>query len=146
MFLVWALPLLAEIRIAQGRFEEALRLATEAEQCGGPHNRLALLVVHGVRARAHARLGAVQEARGAAVAAVAAAAETDSLVDQALTQEALAEALAAAGELPAALAAAEEAARLFTSLERMLLARRATALVEEIERRSARITEPTTAG
>jgi tetratricopeptide (TPR) repeat protein len=134
-----ALSRLAEIRIAQGHYQEALRLAEEVEEPGGPHERrAALIAASSVRARAHAFLGGIEQAKAAAGEAVALAEATDSFVDRADAQYALAEALVAAGELPAALAAAEEAGRLYTTLERTPLVRRARALSQEIEQRLAR--------
>ncbi len=142
-FLAWVLPFLAEIRILQGGYADALGLADEAEEQGSAHDRLTLILANSARARAHARLGAIEDAKVAAAIAVAAAEKSDSFVQQAHARYALAEALAAAGELPAALAAAEEAARLYTTLERSLLAQRAGSLVEQIEPRIARRTART---
>ncbi|MGH3079626.1 MAG: hypothetical protein ACRDNH_00625 [Gaiellaceae bacterium] len=67
-----------------------------------------------------------------------AAEKTDSPVMKASAQHALAETLNAAGELPAALAAAREAARLCTIVQRNLLKRRASTLAEQIEQSLAR--------
>ena len=143
-WLGWMLTWLAEIRIAQGRYSEALELADEAEQ-HGPHDRKTLIGASCARACAHARIGAVEDAKAAAAEAVALAETTDSLWARADAQYALAEALAVAAELPAALAAAEEAGRLYATLEHSLLERRSRTLAEEIERRGAQIKEATTA-
>jgi hypothetical protein len=53
--------------------------------------------------------------------------------------------LSAADELPTALAAAEEADRLYATLERMLERRQVAALAADIKRRIARTNAPTTA-
>ncbi|HET7857187.1 MAG TPA: BTAD domain-containing putative transcriptional regulator [Gaiellaceae bacterium] len=126
--------ILGEIRIEQGRHREALELADEAEEHGGPHDRGTLIAANAVRARAHAALGENDEAKAAAETAVAVAEETDSLADQARAKYALAVALRAAGELVDARAAAEDVVRLHTYLERPLFGLRAAALVEQIER------------
>jgi DNA-binding SARP family transcriptional activator len=138
-WLGWALTWLAEIRIAQGRYTEALELAGEAVQ-RSPHDRKTLIGASCARACAHVRLGAIEHAQAAAAEAVALAETTDSLWARADAQYALAETLAAADELPAALAAAGEARRLYATLELGLLAQRAGALVEQIEGRMARPT------
>jgi class 3 adenylate cyclase len=143
-WLGWALTWLAEIRIAQGRHAEALEIAHEAER-HAPHDRRTLIGASCHRAHAHARIGAVGPAKAAAAAAVALAETTDSLYARADAQYALAEAMAAAGEFPAALAAADEAAGLYAALEYGLLERRAATLAEEIERRSPQFEESTTA-
>ncbi|HEU6445278.1 MAG TPA: hypothetical protein VFL61_09495, partial [Gaiellaceae bacterium] len=125
---------LAQIRLAQGRFGEALHLAGEAENDSGPDDRRTAIYAASVRARAHASLGEIERARAAAATAVAIADSTDSLQSHAMAQYSLAETLAAAGDLAAAITAAEEAVRLWTTLDRRPLRRFAAALAEQIER------------
>lgn len=60
-----------------------------------------------------------------------------------LAQYALAEVLAAAEEFPAALAAAKEAQRLWTSLDRALLKPPAAVLVEQIDHAMTAAEAPT---
>ncbi|HET9323304.1 MAG TPA: adenylate/guanylate cyclase domain-containing protein [Gaiellaceae bacterium] len=137
-FRSFAETFLGEIRIAQGRHREALELADQAEKHGGPHDRGTLIAANAVRAHAHAALGEVEAAKAAAETADAIAGTTDSLADQARARYALAVALAAAGDSADALAAANDAVRLHTFLERPLLSRRPAALAEQLERDLAR--------
>jgi len=126
-------PVLAAIRVAQGRYSDALELADEAERLGGPNDRITLIGANTARACAQANLGWIEEAKAAATTAVAIADTTDSIQHRADAHYALAETLAAAEEFPVALAAAEEADRLYTTLERTLQRQQVTALVEQIE-------------
>jgi DNA-binding SARP family transcriptional activator len=119
---------LAQVRIEQGRYREALELST-----GLPGHYARILGAAG-RARAHLGLGELDQAEAAAGEAVALAEETDSLAHQAEAQCALAEVLAAGGRFPEALAAAEEAARLWRSLDRELRGAYAAGLIAKIER------------
>jgi tetratricopeptide (TPR) repeat protein len=144
LWLSWVLVLLASIRVEQGRSAEALVLADEAEQ-QGRHDRRTIIAANTSRARAHVRLGAIHEAKAAARKAVALADTTDSLFQRAHAHYALAEVLVAAEEMPAALAAAEEAGGLYRALERTFWAQRAKALAEQIERTAHGIA-PTTVG
>jgi tetratricopeptide (TPR) repeat protein len=144
-FLGFARAVLAEIRIAQGRYRDALHLADDAEPTGGPNAAQTLIVANAARARAHARLGGLEEAKSAAAVAIAASSATDSLDTQARARYALAEVLAAADELPAALEAVEEADHLYATLERRLERRQVAALAADIKRRIARTNAPTTA-
>jgi ATP/maltotriose-dependent transcriptional regulator MalT len=141
-WLSYALVLLADVRIAQGRFHEALALADEGEAIGRDDLKT---VVHAatIRARAHARLGAVEDARQAATSAVDLAETTDSLLVRVFAQEALATALAAAGESKAALAAAQESGRLARSLGYDQFARRVGVVTVEIERSLGAAEAPT---
>jgi DNA-binding SARP family transcriptional activator len=144
-YLGFAKAVLAEVRIAQHRYRETLELAGEAEANGGPDAARERIIASSARARAHAQLGALEEAKAAADMAVGAAGATDSLDEQACAHRALAEVLSAADELPTALAAAEEADRLYATLERMLERRQVAALAADIKRRIARTSAPTTA-
>jgi DNA-binding SARP family transcriptional activator len=139
-FLGHAKAVLAEIRIAQGRYRDALQLADEAEATGGPDGRMAFVIAYCARARAHALLAETDQAKSAAAVAVAAASATESFDVQARAQGALAEVLTTATELPEALAAAEEADRLYSILERTLERRQTAALAAQIKRRIARTT------
>jgi DNA-binding SARP family transcriptional activator len=138
-----ALTMLATIRSMQGRHTEALTLADEAAANG--KDRRTRILVACARARAHVHLGAIEQARAAADEAVAEASTTDALAMQAQAQHALAETLAASDELPAARAAAAEAARLYTTLERTVLAEQVAALAAQIDRSAVSSRQPTTA-
>lgn len=140
-WLSYALVLLADIRIAQGRGVEALELVDEGEELGRD-DRKTLIHAESVRARAHAALGAIEAAKDAAVTSVELAEATDSLLVRALATEALAEVLYAAGELAGALTAARDSFRLFVSLEHST--RRVAALTEQIENELARTGTPAT--
>ena len=140
--LSWVKTILAEIRVVQGRLRDALELADEAEQIGGPHDRGTLVAANVARARAYLTLGRAHQARAAAARAVSVAESKDSLVDQAHAQFALAQVLVEANERRAALSAAEEADRLYAELDRALLRRRVTALINEIERETADVGAP----
>jgi ATP/maltotriose-dependent transcriptional regulator MalT len=143
-FLCTAKVILAGVRVAQGRFREALELANEGERVGGAQDRQNLVAASAVRARAYAQLGEPEQAKAAAAEAIAVAEQTDSLSAWAVAQQALAEALLAAGELPAARAAATEAKRLLATLERPLARAAASELVEQIDgRRASTPTTPT---
>jgi DNA-binding SARP family transcriptional activator/class 3 adenylate cyclase len=143
ILLCTALTMLAAIRSMQGRHTEALTLADEAAANG--NDRRTRILVACARARAHAHLGAIEAARAAADEAVAEASTTDALAMHAQAQHALAETLAAADELPAAHAAAVEAARLYTGLERTVLAQQAAALAAQMDHSAASSGRPTTA-
>ena len=130
------------MRIAQGRFREALELAERAEETGGPHDRQMLVDAHAVRARAHAKLGELEDARAAAAVAVAVAARTDSIASRAAAHGALAETLLTAGELTRALAAAKQAERLLARLQRPSSREAAADLVERIDRELAAAEAP----
>lgn len=127
-----ALTALAEIRTAQGRPQEALTLLEQADQ-HGRHDKMTLIWACRARAHAYASSGAIEEAKTAASEAVATAATTDSPTEQAESQYTLAETLLAAGELPAALGAAQQARLLYAPI-RHLQAHRASALADEIQR------------
>jgi predicted ATPase len=135
--LSWVKTVLAEIRLAQSRLDEALELADEAERVGGPHDRGTLVAANVARARAYLALGRADQARAAAARAVSVAESKDSLMDQAHARFALAQVLAEADEHRAALAAAGKADRLYAELDRALLRRRVTALIQQIERATA---------
>ena len=135
--LAWVKTILAEIRNAQGNYREALELAHEAVVVGGPHDRGSVIPAIAARAHANAGLGEIEEAKAAALRAVAIAESSDSLEDQARAHHTLGAVLMLTQELPAAQAAAKEAERLWAALDRKQHLRRATALVEQIERISA---------
>jgi ATP/maltotriose-dependent transcriptional regulator MalT len=124
---------LALLRVAQGRYREALELVDEARRLVGPSHPYGRVQAETTRARAHLGLGELDQAKAAAAEAVAVAETTDALDYHALAQLALAEVHAAAGELPAALEAAREAARIWATLDRKLLVSRAKALLEQLE-------------
>ena len=124
---------LAHIRIAQGRYREAVELADEAEEIAATHDRFVLTEASSARARAYAHVGEIQKAKAAAARAVALADATDALRLQASAKSALAEVLAAAEQWPAALVAAREAGRLYATVERTLERGRATVLAEHIK-------------
>jgi tetratricopeptide (TPR) repeat protein len=137
---------LAQVRIAQGRYADALRLAEQGEHdSGSDERRAAAIPGNSARARAYARLGDIERARAAAATAVAVANACDSFQHQGMAQYALAETLAAAGDFTAAIAAAEEAVRLWTALDRKPLRNLAAALAEQIERKTAPARAPTSA-
>ena len=132
-FLSGAYTSLAHIRIAQDRYREAVEIADEAEKIAATHDRFVLTEASNARARAYAHVGEIQKAKAAAARAVALAEATDALRLQASAKSALAEVLAAAEQWPAALVAAQEAERLYATVERTLERGRAAALAEHIK-------------
>ena len=125
---------LASVRLAQGRFQEALELTDEARRLAGTADLLTGILASAAQARAYLGVGDIEQATAAATEAMTLAEAATGCPDtQAQVQLALAEVQFAAGELPAALDAAREAARLWSSLDRKLLGARARKLVEEIE-------------
>ena len=136
---------LASLRVAQGRYQEALDLADEAERLAGRNHRYGRIHAEAARARAHLGLAEIEQAQVAAAEALAVAETSDSPDYRATAQLVFAEVLAAAEEFPSALAAAREALRLWTQLDRKLLRRRAAALIEQIQRASTRAGDPTPA-
>ena len=131
-YLGLAKALLANIRVAQGRFHDALALAEESERHLAPDDRFTGVRAKTGRVRAHLGLGEIEKAKAVAEAVVAVADVTDSLDHKAHAQCALAEALAAAEEFPRALEAAEEARRLWAKIDRRLLGQRAEAIGAQI--------------
>ncbi|HSB38436.1 MAG TPA: AAA family ATPase, partial [Gaiellaceae bacterium] len=127
---------LARVRVAQGRFEEGLELADEVTQFVG-RARIAEFLALGARASACLGLGDIEQAQAAAAKAVAIADTSASVAYRAQAQLGLAAVRSAAGELPAALEAAREAARISATLDRKLLGTRAAALLEQIEQKLA---------
>lgn len=92
-----AAALLARAVLAQGRVEEAIALTQESERLAGVDLK-AGISWRSVRAEALARQGRSDEAREAAVAAVALADATDALIDQADAHLATSLVLRAAGD------------------------------------------------
>ena len=123
-----AAALLARALLAQGRVDEAEALTYESEKLGGADLKTAI-AWRAARAEALAWRGALDEALDLARAAVALAASTDALLDQADTHLALATVLARAGDLRNAQAEAQRAADLYQQKGASVLVERAAALV-----------------
>ena len=141
-FLSGAELYLADVRIAQRRYLDALELADQAERDAGPDDRVALLKENTVRALARIGLGEIGEAKSAAEEAVAVAETTDALFLQGHAYRALAETLAAAEDFGEALAAAETADRLYSAVGHLLGKKRVLALAAEIRGAMAGATAP----
>lgn len=123
-----AAALLARAVLAQGRADEAEALTVDSERLGGADLKTAI-AWRAVRAEAMARRGDIDGALELAQAAVAVAAPTDALVDQADTHLAMATVLALAQRTADSEAEAAQAAELYERKGATVLARRAQALL-----------------
>jgi tetratricopeptide (TPR) repeat protein len=104
----------AEAAYRLGRDDEAWRLTEKAEEAGAAEDVMTQLLIRQVRAKLLARRGDLDAAELAAREAVALSEPTDALDQKATSRYDLAVVLIAAGKDDEALAALEEARRLYS--------------------------------
>jgi class 3 adenylate cyclase/tetratricopeptide (TPR) repeat protein len=124
---------LARVSYAQGKYDEAVDLAREADEAGGADDVETQRLSLSVRGMVIARRGETAEAERLARTAVELLAQADALVGQAEAMLSLAEVLALAGRLDEASAAAREAARLYAAKGADAGVRLAEARLSELE-------------
>jgi tetratricopeptide (TPR) repeat protein len=125
---------LGRVALAQGRYEEALRLSEESEVVGAADDLLTQLAWRALRARVFARQGRLDEAETLAREAKELASRGDTIDERARALSALSEVLQHAGKADEARSFLEEALRLWEQKGNVALASPARNRLMELER------------
>jgi tetratricopeptide (TPR) repeat protein len=135
---------LARTVYAQGRYDEAERLAETSEQLGGRGDVASQIESGSIRAKVVARRGGFEEAEGLARAAVRLAEQTDDIGSQATAIGDLAEVLELAGKTEEVISLMRRARDLFEQKGNVVAARTANDVLARAQAQAKRHTEALT--